>query len=183
MATGPSKTKIKLLQAAAQVVQAKGVAQLTLDAVAQQAQISKGGLLYHYPSKSALLKAMVAYLIENFEQALEQQMQATAGETNWVEAYVAMSFDPNHAQLSESAGILAAVANDPSLMQPLRQQYQTWQAAAEASGLDPNLATIVRLAADGLWFTELFNVSPLTAERRSQVLEALLQLIQQSRKR
>jgi len=41
------------------------------------------------------------------------------------------------------------------------------------------LATVVRLAADGLRFTELFEVPPLTQERRSQTLQALLDLIQE----
>ena len=176
---GSSETKLKLLKAAAQVVQDKGVSHLTLDAVAEKAQVSKGGLLYHYPSKSALLTAMVTHLIESFEQAIARQVSDCEDKTAWLEAYIGMSFDPKHSQLLESAGILAAVASDPRLLEPLRDQYQLWQAAAEASGLDPNLATIVRLAADGLWFTELFNVSPLTDEQRSHVLEALLKLIRE----
>lgn len=179
--SAPSETKLKLLKAAAQVVQDKGASQLTLDAVAAKARVSKGGLLYHYPNKSALLTAMVAHVIESFEQAIARQVGRRDSETAWLEAYVAMSFDPEHSQLVESAGILAAVAGDPSLLEPLRKQYQLWQAAAEASGLDPTLAAIVRLAADGLWFTELFKVSPLTGKQRSQVLEALLNLIREQR--
>ena len=177
MAKDPSATKIKLLEAAAQVVREKGASQLTLEAVAEKANISKGGLLYHYPNKSMLLAAMVTHLMESFEQAIESQIAQSGSKITWLEAFVAMSFDPNHSQLVESAGILAAVANDPSLLEPLRERYKVWQAKAEASGLDPNLATIVRLAADGLWFTELLNVSPLTDEKRSQVLNALLTLI------
>ena len=179
---GPSETKLKLLKAAAQVVRDKGVSHLTLDAVVEKAQVSKGGLLYHYPNKAALLTAMVAHLLESFEEAIARQVSHRQDKTAWLEAYVGMSFDPEHSQLVESAGILAAVASDPSLLEPLRDQYKVWQAAAEASGLDPNLATIVRLAADGLWFTELFNVSPLTDEQRSHTLEALLNLIQEHRK-
>ena len=182
MAKDPSETKIKLLKAAAQVVREKGASQLTLEAVAKQANVSKGGLLYHYPNKSALLAAMVTYLNKSFEQAIETQIEREESKITWLEAYVAMSFDPNHSQLVESAGILAAVANDPNLLEPLRERYKVWQAKVEASGLDPNLATIVRLAADGLWFTELFNVSPLTDEKRSQVLDALLTLIKERTK-
>lgn len=181
MAKKPSETKIKLLEAAAQVVREKGASQLTLEAVAEKANVSKGGLLYHYPNKSMLLAAMVTHLMESFEEAMESQIAQSESEITWLEAFVAMSFDPNHSQLVESAGILAAVANDPSLLEPLRERYKVWQAQAEASGLDPNLATIIRLAADGLWFTELFDVSPLTDEQRSQVLDTLLTLIKDSK--
>ena len=178
MTKNSSQTKSKLLEAAAQVVKEKGASGLTLDAVAKQAGVSKGGLLYHYPSKSALLSGMVAYLNNRFEQAIENQV--AQGKVTWLEAYVTMSFDPQHSQIAESAGMLAAVANDLTLLEPLSKQYKVLQEQVEASGLDPDLATIVRLAADGLWFTELFGISPLTDQRRSQVLTALLTLIEQN---
>lgn len=183
MPTQPSKTKLNLLAAAAQVIRDKGVAQLTLEAVADQAKVSKGGLLYHYPSKQALLTAMVTHLIDSFETAIAAQIEAADRKMTWLEAYVLLSFDPEQSQLVESAGILAAVVGAPELLEPLQQQYQAWQAASEASGLTPALATVVRLAADGLWFTELLDVSPLTEERRSQALEALLDLIRTHKER
>ena len=177
MTKDPSKTKKKLLDAAAQVVKDKGASQLTLDAVAKQAKVSKGGLLYHYPNKAALLAAMVTHLNDSFEQAIADRV--AKGNTGWLEAYVAMSFDPQHSQMAESAGMLAAVANDLSLLDPLGERYQVLQSQLETGDLDPDLATIVRLAADGLWFTELFGISPLTAERRSQVLAKLITLIKE----
>ena len=172
--TKSSVTKQKILQAAALIVKEKGASQLTLDAVAKQAGVSKGGLLYHYPSKYALLKAMVAYLNENYEKAIEKRVKEGA---SWLEAYVALSFDPQYSQIEESAGMLAAVANDMSLLEPLAERYKVLHQQLEANVSDPDLTTIVRLAADGLWFTELFDVSPLTKERRSQILKALLNLI------
>ena len=50
-----SATREKLLQSASQVVVEKGVDALTLAAVAKQAGVSKGGLLYHFPNKNALI--------------------------------------------------------------------------------------------------------------------------------
>ena len=148
----------------------------TLDSTkAKQAKVSKGGLLYHYPNKLALLAAMVTHLNDSFERAIEHQV--AEGKATWLEAYVAMSFDPQHSQIAESAGMLAAIANDLSLLEPLAQRYKVLQEKLEASVPDPDLATIVCLAADGLWFTELFQISPLTDERRSQILAALLTLI------
>ena len=179
MAKDPLLTKRKLLEAAALVVKEKGVSGLTLEAVAKQANVSKGGLLYHYPNKQSLLKAMVGHLNENFERAIAKQIEQSKGKITWLEAYVAMSFDPKHSQIAESAGMLAAIANDLSLLEPLAERYQVLQEQLEASDLDSDLANIIRLAADGLWFTELFKISPLTEEKRSQVLAALLTLIKE----
>jgi AcrR family transcriptional regulator len=52
----------RLLDAAEKVVARDGVANLTLDAVAREGGVSKGGLLYHFPSKSALITSVVERL-------------------------------------------------------------------------------------------------------------------------
>ena len=54
----------ELLDAAEEVLCDQGSAALTLAAVADRAGVSKGGLLYHYGSKEALIKGMVERLKE-----------------------------------------------------------------------------------------------------------------------
>jgi AcrR family transcriptional regulator len=68
-----SDTREALLRAASQVVIDKGVEALTLDAIAQQAGVSKGGLLYHFPNKDALMGGMVEHLIQDFETVLQAE--------------------------------------------------------------------------------------------------------------
>jgi hypothetical protein len=62
----------------------------------------------------------------------------------------------------------------------MRQKYVRWQQQVEASGLDPALATLVRLAVDGLWFAEMHQYAPPSAERREAVVALILQLTQNS---
>ena len=50
----------RMLDAAEVVVTRHGIANLTLDAVAAEAGMSKGGLLHHFPSKDRLVDALVA---------------------------------------------------------------------------------------------------------------------------
>ena len=50
--------KSNILTAASEIVGEEEWVKFTLDAVAQRAGVSKGGLLYHYPSKEALIKGM-----------------------------------------------------------------------------------------------------------------------------
>src|SRR5476651_2729859 len=57
-------TRTRVLDAAEAIVRAKGVAGLTLDAAAREAGVSKGGLLYHFASKEALLTGLLARLAE-----------------------------------------------------------------------------------------------------------------------
>jgi AcrR family transcriptional regulator len=46
----------EILDATEAVIGREGVAGLTLDAVAAECDVSKGGLLHHFPSKDALVR-------------------------------------------------------------------------------------------------------------------------------
>src|SRR5262245_38168897 len=55
-----------LLDAAEAVVARDGIARLTLDAVAAEVGMSKGGVLHHFPTKDALVEAMVVRCAESW---------------------------------------------------------------------------------------------------------------------
>jgi AcrR family transcriptional regulator len=56
----------RLLDAAEAVVARQGIANLTLDAVAAAAGLSKGGLLHHFPTKDRLIEALVTRSAESW---------------------------------------------------------------------------------------------------------------------
>lgn len=171
-------SKDRILDAAERVVLRDGGGHLTLDAVAHETALSKGGVLYNFPTKDELVRGMIARLSERFgtEMARLAAMDpATPGRNT--RAYVEACF-PTPTALSGphdlvAAGLLAAVATNPSLLDPLKEAAQLTQAVLEEDGIDPVLATIVRLAADGLWMADLFGVNSLDQELRIQVIDKL----------
>jgi AcrR family transcriptional regulator len=177
-----TSTRDAILRATGRVVAEEGVSGLTLDAVAREAGVSKGGLLYHFPGKGALIRGMIRRLIEGFTDVIEREEEGEPGGGRWVRAYTRASFVEDRQLLDVSAGLLAAVANDPSLLDPLRSSYEGWQRRAERDGIDPAVATLVRLAADGLFFAEVFGFAPPEGRLRERVLETLLRLTKESRK-
>lgn len=177
---GSAGTRKRLMDAAERLVIGEGAGRLTLDAVAREAGVSKGGLLYHFPSKEALIAEMVEHLaVERFERELERRIGgAEPGDGSWVRAYVEATFEPEDRDrnLAVQSGLFAAVANDPALLDPLRERYNALQERAENDGVDPALASIARLASDGLWFLELFDIPAVEGELREKVFEALREL-------
>jgi AcrR family transcriptional regulator len=175
-------TRQSLLQAARRVVAEQGVAALTLDAVAQAAGVSKGGLLYHFPSKDKLIEGMIEHLIGGFEAELSAELARDSNPGapgSWARAYARASCAPDAQSLSMSTDLLAAIAIRPELLDPLRARYAEWQRQLEHDGIDPAIATIVRLAADGLWVADMFGAAPIGEPLRGQVLAALLKLTQE----
>ena len=142
-----------VLRTANLVVADGGVSGMTLEAVAREAGLSKGGLLYHFPSKEALIGGMIGLLIEGFEAALGRELreEKCAGGGRWTRAYARASFAEDRWHLQVANGLLAAAAEDPKLLDPLRGGFEGGQRWAERDGIDPAVATLVRLAADGLF--------------------------------
>src|ERR1700742_4062047 len=109
-------TRNRLLDAAATVVRRDGAQALTLDAVAKEAAVSKGGLLYHFKSKNDLVAAMVDRWLTDFGRDIQ------AADTTFVRGYIKAN-DPDEHEL----GMLAALVADPSLLVAVREQYAIWQ--------------------------------------------------------
>ena len=63
----------KILEAAFTVVAEQGAIRLTIDAVAAESGFSKGGVLYHFRSKNALLTGMLAHLVDAILNRIEDQ--------------------------------------------------------------------------------------------------------------
>ena len=66
----PSALRERILEGADRVARERGVANLTLDLVAEQAQVSKGGLLYHFTTKEALLAGMIDRSLDRYREFL-----------------------------------------------------------------------------------------------------------------
>lgn len=175
-------TRHTILQAARRVVQSGGVATLTLDAVAHEAGVSKGGLLYHFPSKEKLIAGMIEDMLATFDDDLRAQAEADepgqpAGA--WVRAYARVTCAPDWQSLDVSADLLAAISTKRELLAPLRARYAEWQQQIEHDGIDPAIATLVRLAADGLWFADMFELAPPSEALRARMLDTLIALTQE----
>jgi len=180
-----SDTKSRLLEAAGRVVLSRGAAGLTLDAVAEEAGLSKGGLLYHYGSKEALLAAMVQHLVDVTEDRISAHRAADDDPGSWTRGYLQACVVEELAE-NDPAGrlaiaLLAAGASAPELIASIRERQGEWRRRLADDGIDPVTAMIVRLAADGLWMSDLFGLPVLSSAERRAVLERLDSLTRAAR--
>ena len=160
-------TRARLLDAAGTVIRRDGAQALTLDAVAAQAGVSKGGLLYHFKSKRELLDGLVGRWLDEFQDDIDAE-----GGSSFLEGYVRASDGAK----AEESGLLAALIADPEVLAAVRERYAKWQDRIVTEGGDPVEATVARLAADGLWLADLLGMAPPTGALRKQVLARLLEL-------
>jgi AcrR family transcriptional regulator len=164
----------RLLDAAVDVVRRDGAQALTLDAVAAEAGVSKGGLLYHFRSKRDLLDA----LVERWLDGWQAEMDADASGDGFVAAFVRASHlgGAGGDERADETALLAALVGQPEVLAAARERYGVWQDRVEREGGDPVAATVARLAADGLWLADLLGLAPPQGELREAVLARLLEL-------
>ncbi|MEM6709192.1 MAG: TetR/AcrR family transcriptional regulator [Pseudomonadota bacterium] len=163
MAKRSTNQRPKILAAAFAVVASAGSAHLTLDAVARKAEVSKGGVLYHFPNKRALLDGMLASLIERYGPA--------ADGSRALAAHIERERAPEPEVSAASLAILAAAAEDPSLLDPAREVYRSLVSSARRQSDDPELAAVLILAVEGLRFLRMLDLWPGDVDPTARMLE------------
>lgn len=172
-----SDARERILDAALAVSQQVGAAHLTLDAVAAEAGVSKGGLLYHFASKDALLRAMVEHHLDEHRQTLRTAMAdfpATPGGylQAVVQAHRAERKDGFH-EPHATRSFIAAAVNTPELMEGPRRFASEQVAYLRRLGPHFPEAMLLTLAFDGLFFGDTFEMLDLTPSERETIVQTI----------
>jgi AcrR family transcriptional regulator len=173
----PGSGRDRILQAAVTIAERDGSAALTLDAVADEARISKGGLLYHFPTKEALLRGLVDNVLgawhDTVARAQARDPELSGGGAR---AYVTACATDESTAASQAA-LLAAMALDRNLRNAWRELTQDWMTGdREDAAADPVDLLLARLAADGLWLATLFDLYDVQGPQRDMVVRRILEL-------
>jgi AcrR family transcriptional regulator len=166
-----------ILDAAIRVVERDGITGLTLESAAVEAGVTKGGLMYHFRTRDALLLAIQRHMSEAWEAALLAELavpvdEATPGDLVAAYATVAARLGARTADLA----FMVESATHPALARVWMEFTRRWSpvpGSADPVEVDRFLA---RLAADGMWFFEVTRGEKIPAEVKRAVLERLIGL-------
>ena len=175
-ARGRPNSREAMLDAAQDVVLEGGAGKLTLDAVAKRAGVSKGGVMYNFPTKEALLKAMVERLVEHNRHAHAQVTASLPDRPGRsLKAYVMNSVQALDVDDRISGALLAALNSDRALLAPVAEYFHG-RFAKLVQDVPFEQAALVYLATEGLWTQELLQLSPFTARQRAQMVRMLVRM-------
>lgn len=184
----PPQTDIRntLLDAAENVVVRQGIANLTLDAVAAEAKMSKGGLLHHFPNKDRLVEAMVQRSADSWRACYTSAYElAEPGPGRQARGLLSHCFAKNWTdQLRKSSSaVFAALAHNPSLIQPMRAAYQELYRRIEDDELPPGIGEAMVAAVDGLWLQWVLGLVQVDDALLKKVGAGLTELLALAQKR
>lgn len=175
-ASRSERSRKAALQAALTIISRDGPNRLTLDAIARESGMSKGGLTHQFPTKEAVLKALLVHQIEYFGDFTERYL-AEAGAASAqpkLAAQIATLREAIAQPHSVALAILGALTQDPGLLSQTRAASGKAVDAIKTEAADPQLALVRWAAAQGLTLMTLFGLNPLTEQERGQLFERLL---------
>lgn len=143
----PLSTRTRLLRAADEIATECGAGMVSLDAVAARAGVSKGGLLYHFPTKGRLLQALVGEYLARIEAMLDDSARDTRPDA--VLLALIDHFLADWRCHPATGGLLAALAEDPAILAPVADFQARVLARVRANASDPLLAELVHYAMQG----------------------------------
>lgn len=186
MEQNPRRTlRDTLLDAAETVVIRRGIANLTLEAVATEAGLSKGGLLHHFPSKDRLVEAMVQRSADTWRKCYtEGYERAAPGPGRMCRGLLDHCLSDAEGWTQElqrsSSACFAALAQNPSLIAPMRDAYSELQRRVANDGLPPGVGEAVSAAIDGLWLYWVLGLAEVNQSLVGRVRIALEEMLARS---
>lgn len=166
--------KTLILDAAVAVIESDGITAVTFDSVAAAADLTRGGIIYHYRSRDDLIRALHEHLAADWEHQLIAACGKQADEATQLERLISyIRVAANSASRAEIQMLIESRGTD---------NYQPWAEVLERWTLKPNTtssaadeaAWTAQLAADGLWVNDAINQQSLSAEQRSQLVEQII---------
>jgi AcrR family transcriptional regulator len=115
----------RILDAAEDVILASGGHIFTLDAVAERAGISKGGLVYSFATKDGLVRAALEREVTRFQEAVRHRLGGKPVRPfELVLAHIEEALDEDDATTRKAAFLLTALVHAPDMMEPARRYYR-----------------------------------------------------------
>jgi AcrR family transcriptional regulator len=169
----------EILNAAEFVVVRDGAARLTLDAVAEQAGISKASVIYDYKSKQALIQAVIERRVAH-DKAVIQELTDGLGDmpSAVMRGRVLAASTPLQDEVRAVAlNLCSALAQDAQLRSGIQKEQATMIAQVMETSANPRGALLAYLALEGLKLLEYLDLHSWPEKERSRILREINWLI------
>lgn len=183
-----NETREKIYKAAMQLAARDGLLTLTLDKVAEESGLSKGGVMHHFATKEALLSGVIMHFTDQVEREMTRLVADDPNPSyRWARAMLRMmtSSDDTSTELMQSRqtmerfmlSVMAATVHNPEIVKPIQaigQRLRGRLTSVPEEGLEQ---LIMWLAMDGLFLWQFVGMlsqdDPLIEQVHANLLQKL----------
>ena len=161
----------RILDAAEAVILESGGRNFTLDAVAERAGISKGGLVYSFATKDKLVYAALEREVARFQEAVGRRLgDGPIGPAELVLAHIEEVLKEDDASTQKAAFLVTALVHAPEMLEPVRQYYRALLDPLRSKGGDMHEVRHALLAVEGIFLLRGLGFVEVSAEEQKSVL-------------
>lgn len=170
--------RTKILEAAVRVAERDGAGRVTLEATAEEAGLTRGGMMYHFRDRDALALAMQRHVAAGWEAKLVEVAGKSAEEATAAERVAAYISVATTSSTRAEVELLHVTGHDPVLREPLDNVQRRWTPSAHDAATDPEALRwfVACLAADGLWSHDSLGSDPLPQNLRAELTARIVDL-------
>ncbi|MCC4610009.1 TetR/AcrR family transcriptional regulator [Xanthomonas campestris] len=155
----------KVLDAAEAIIASRGGSGLTMDAVAQAAGITKGGVQSCFGTKEALIEAMLMRWGAMYQHDFDRHMIDALGPEQALNAHIAATADADDASNAKAAALIAGLLQSPDHLKWVQGWYvDRFQLIARQEGPAGVAARTAFFATEGLFFLKYFGLMQIGPE-------------------
>ncbi len=166
-----------------------GVHVVTLSAVCRLAEISKGGLVHHFPSKDSLIDAFLDRAARQYLELIDNHLvKIPVGQGRWAEALLDLFLRDHLAGDGSGANgdggdddqctaVMLALIQSEGRGAIAKSLFDHVVKKLRADGLSMDLATTLLVAIDGFWFQSVIEAPEEVRLRASRLRRQLQKML------
>ncbi|MEE3624480.1 TetR/AcrR family transcriptional regulator [Nitrospirillum sp. BR 11752] len=173
--TRSERTRTAVMDTALAIIMRDGPKRLTLDAIAKESGISKGGIMHQFRTKAAVLAALLDCQIEHGTNSLHKRLAefppCQPEPTLRAEIEILNEVATNPSPIAYA--VVGAMAEDPALVTHVRNAAHCVLETIKREAVHPDLALLRWYTARGLALAALFGLCPLSPGERARLFSLL----------
>lgn len=170
----PEAVRTRLIEVSLERLSHSGVQGFTLESVAREAGVSKGALLHHFPSKDALVSAILDHLFTSYETLVNTYYAQEADSPGrWARAYIRATFADSMIPLEVASLLLSSMYENQDLLEAVKADDAAWRERLRSDGLPPARAAIIQGATDSMWQARILGFYSDPVELADMLAELL----------
>ena len=162
-----------MLRTARDIIREKGAAKLTLQEVATRIGATKGAILHWYPSKMALIDAVVASQIDDWDARFKHNASGATSVSATLQTYLKTWEEHGADQASYGEAVLLLLAEDPERLASVRSAYSNYSRPYLTHTSQDLSPLLLWLACEGLEALRLLQLLEVPPELRTRIYKEL----------
>ncbi|MFV0451268.1 MAG: TetR/AcrR family transcriptional regulator [Propioniciclava sp.] len=174
----PSK-RVSIIEAALRVIGRLGVSGLTYETLAEDADVTKAGIVYHFPTREDLLRGLHEHAAAEWETAMVDAAGSAPETLTDTQRLVAYTITASQSATRAQLLLLLGTADSPAVSAPSTAVLDRWAVpCAEETPVPPRelWMFVIQLAADGLWLRDSLGATAMSPHVRRYLAEELVAL-------